>query len=52
MGFAENDIGIGNLLTLLDDELLENLQDIQHRNGLLPSGALASGDFAVEKEAG
>ena len=52
MGFAENDIGIGNRLTLLDDELLENLNDIQLRNGLPPSASLASGDFTVEMETG
>ena len=52
MGFAENDLGIGNRLTLLDDELLKNLNDIQLRNGLPPSSALASGDFTVEMETG
>lgn len=52
MGFAENDIGVGNRLTLLDDELLENLNDIQLRNGLPPSSSLASGDFTVEMETG
>ena len=30
----ENDLGIGNRLTLLDDEILANLNDIQLRNGL------------------
>jgi type III restriction enzyme len=48
----ENDLGIGNRLTLLDDELLANLNDVQIRNGLRPSGALASGDFTVEMETG
>ncbi|MFH0782292.1 MAG: DEAD/DEAH box helicase family protein [Pseudomonadota bacterium] len=48
----ENDLGIGNRLTLLDDELLKNLNDIQLRNGLPPSGTLASGDFTVEMETG
>jgi type III restriction enzyme len=52
MGFAENDIGIGNRLTLLDDDLLKNLNDIQLRNGLPPSSSLASGDFTVEMETG
>ena len=52
MGFAENDLGIGNRLTLLDDELLANLNDIQLRNGLPPSTSLASGDFTVEMETG
>jgi type III restriction enzyme len=48
----ESDLGVGNRLTLLDDELLKNLGDIQLRNGLPPSGALASGDFTVEMETG
>ncbi len=52
MGFAENDLGIGNRLTLLDDELLKNLHDIQLRNGLPSSSTLASGDFTVEMETG
>lgn len=52
MAFAQNDFGIGNRLTLLDDELLENLSDIQLRNGLSPSSELASGDFTVEMETG
>jgi len=47
-----NDLGIGNRLTLLDDELLKNLSDIQVRNGLPPSGSLDSGDFTVEMETG
>ncbi len=52
LAFAESDLGIGNRLTLLDDELLTNLADIQLRNGLPPSGSLTSGDFTVEMETG
>ncbi len=52
LGVAESDLGVGNRLTLLDDELLRNLRDVQLRNGLPPSGALASGDFTVEMETG
>ncbi|MBX9658832.1 MAG: DEAD/DEAH box helicase family protein [Nitrospiraceae bacterium] len=52
MAFAQNDLGIGNRLQLLDDELLTNLCDIQIRNGLKPSTSLASGDFTVEMETG
>ena len=48
----ENDLGIGNRLTLLDDELANNLGEIQLKNGLAPSGTLASGDFTVEMETG
>ncbi len=52
LGVAESDLGIGNRLTLLDDQLTDNLRDIQLRNGLPPSGSLASGDFTVEMETG
>lgn len=34
LGVAESDLGMGNRLTLLDDELLKNLGDIQLRHGL------------------
>ncbi len=52
LGMAESDLGVGNRLTLLDDELHKNLAEIQLRGGLPPSGALASGDFTVEMETG
>src|SRR5262249_54265458 len=52
LGFAQNDLGIGNRLTLLDDELMKNLNDIQIRNGLAPAETLVSGDFTVEMETG
>ena len=50
--FAQNDLGIGNRLTLLDEEILKNLHSIQIRNGVPPSDHLASGDFTVEMETG
>lgn len=52
MSLLENDLGIGNRLNLLDDELLANLHAIQLRHGLAPSPALESGDFTVEMETG
>ena len=52
LGMAESDLGIGNRLTLLDEELYKNLADIQLRGGLPPSRSLASGDFTVEMETG
>jgi type III restriction enzyme len=52
MAFAQSDLGIGNRLQLLDEEILANLGDIQLRNGLRPSASLASGDFTVEMETG
>ncbi|HHA2520516.1 TPA: DEAD/DEAH box helicase family protein [Stenotrophomonas maltophilia] len=52
LGVAQSDLGVGNRLTLLDDEMLKNLADIQLRGGLPPSGSLTSGDFTVEMETG
>jgi type III restriction enzyme len=52
LGVAETDLGVGNRLTLLDDQLLQNLRDVQLRCGLAPSSVLASGDFTVEMETG
>ncbi|WP_332304329.1 type III restriction-modification system endonuclease [Rhizobium sp. GR12] len=52
LGLVENALGIGNRLTLLDEEIMSNLKDIQLRNGLPPSGSLTSGDFTVEMETG
>ncbi|THF84449.1 type III restriction-modification system endonuclease [Cohnella fermenti] len=50
--FEENDLGIGNRLSLLNDEIIKNLNDIQLKNGLPPSATLTSGDFSVEMETG
>jgi type III restriction enzyme len=52
MAFAQSELGIGNRLQLLDDEILGNLGEIQIRNGLALSPSLASGDFTVEMETG
>lgn len=52
LGLAQNVLGIGNRLTLLDDEIINNLHEVQIRNGLRPSETLASGDFTVEMETG
>lgn len=52
LSLLENDLGIGNRLTLLDDQLLGNLHAIQLRHGLAPSASLESGDFTVEMETG
>lgn len=52
-GYEEpSQLGVGNRLTLLDDEVHQNLSQIQLRGGLPPSGSLASGDFTVEMETG
>jgi len=52
MDFAQSELGIGNRLQLLDEELLANLSDIQTKNGLRPSASLSSGDFTIEMETG
>lgn len=52
LGLEQSSLGIGNRLTLLDDEILENLRTVQLHNGLRPSESLASGDFTVEMETG
>ncbi len=52
MAFSETQLGVGNRLTLLDEEIADNLADIQLRNGLRPSDSLVSGDFTVEMETG
>ncbi|MDE0199487.1 MAG: DEAD/DEAH box helicase family protein [Caldilineaceae bacterium] len=52
LAFVENDLGIGNRMLLLEDEILENLNAIQLRNGLTPSESLSSLDFTVEMETG
>ena len=52
LAFAQNELGIGNRLTLLDDELFKNLKNVQLRNSVPPSDGLDSGDFTVEMETG
>ena len=52
LGFAESDMGTGNRLSLLDEEMLANLNKVQLRNGLPASDSLDSGDFTVEMETG
>lgn len=51
-GMAQNDLGVGNRLRLIKEELLENTRNIQLRNGLAPSEDLGSYDFTVEMETG
>ena len=48
----ENDLGIGNRLRLLEEDIHTNIKDIQLRNGLAPSTKLDSLDFTVEMETG
>ncbi len=52
MAKPQDDLGIGNKLELLDDELLENIKGIQLVRGLKQSKNLGSKDFTVEMETG
>jgi type III restriction enzyme len=52
LGMNENQLGIGNRLQLVDEEIHDNLRSIQISNGLRPTEELASGDFTVEMETG
>ncbi|MGC8553390.1 MAG: type III restriction-modification system endonuclease [Phycisphaerae bacterium] len=48
----KSDLGVGNRVSLLPEELLKNVQAIQMRNGLKPADTLDSMDFSVEMETG
>jgi len=47
-----NELGIGNRLELLNDEILSNIQNIQLRNGLTQSKKLDSMNFSIDMETG
>lgn len=47
-----NNLGIGNRLKLLEEDILQNTRKIQLKNGLAPSEKLNSMDFTVEMETG
>jgi type III restriction enzyme len=47
-----SDLGIGNRLKLLDEDIHTNVKEIQLRNGLAPSETFNSMDFTVEMETG
>lgn len=49
---TQTELGIGNKLGLLDDELLDNIRHIQLKNGLKQTDALPSKDFTIEMETG
>lgn len=50
--FDENDLGVGNRLRLLDEDILKNVNAVQLRNGLAPSEELDGMNFTVEMETG
>ncbi|MAY74817.1 MAG: type III restriction endonuclease subunit R [Phycisphaerae bacterium] len=51
-GVKQNDLGIGNRLRLLDEDVLKNVREVQLRNGLAPTEKLSGMDFTVEMETG
>ena len=51
-GMTQSDLGIGNRLRLLDEDILKNVRKIQLRNGLAPSDELDGLNFTVEMETG
>ena len=51
-GQESGDLGVGNRLRLLDEDVLENVRHIQLRNGVAPSTELDTLDFTVEMETG
>ncbi|HNX77493.1 MAG TPA: DEAD/DEAH box helicase family protein, partial [Candidatus Rifleibacterium sp.] len=48
----ENNLGIGNRLKLLEEDILKNIRNIQLKNGLPPSEKLGRLNFTVEMETG
>jgi type III restriction enzyme len=50
--FDGNDLGVGNRLRLLDEDILKNINAVQLRNGLAPSEELDGMNFTVEMETG
>ncbi len=52
LGMKESQLGIGNRLLLVDEEIADNLLRVQRQNGLRPTEQLVSGDFTVEMETG
>ena len=52
LDMEESQLGIGNRLRLLDEEIVINLRKVQLQNGLQLTENLVSGDFTVEMETG
>ena len=51
-GLFQTELGMGNRLTLHDDEILKNLHAVQEANGIEKIDALQGMDFSVEMETG
>ncbi len=52
LGIMQTELGIGNSLSLVPEEILENLQQIQLRNGLPKSEKLDGMNVTIEMETG
>lgn len=52
LALDDNGLGVGNRLSLLDDEVLANLRAVQLRNALAPDLVLGDFDFTIEMETG
>ena len=52
LGMEESQLGIGNRLLLVNEEIEENLHKVQLQNGLRPTEKLARRNFTVEMETG
>ncbi|MCE2974231.1 MAG: DEAD/DEAH box helicase family protein, partial [Sediminibacterium sp.] len=52
LGLDDQGLGVGNRLTLLPEEVLANLREVQMRYALAPADTLQSWDFTVEMETG
>lgn len=51
-GLFQTELGLGNRLTINDDEILKNIQAIQEANEIEKNAALAGREFSVEMETG
>jgi len=52
LDWLETDLGIGNRLRLLEEDIHKNIKHVQLRNGLAPSESFGTLDFTVEMETG
>jgi len=51
-GMALSDLGVGNQITLNDEQILSNVQDIQTANDIEKTDALKGREFSIEMETG
>ncbi|MHB2165632.1 restriction endonuclease [Alsobacter sp. R-9] len=51
-GLFQTELGLGNRLDLLDDEILKNVHAVQETNNIVKVAALAGREFSIEMETG